>query len=466
MTTPPRKLSCAAALAAALSLVSLPACDIDVGDLNNPGIDDLVDNPTRVTVTAGCVGLLIGNRRNRAAANGYVSQLGILARESYNFDAADPRFIGELLEGNLQAGSPFGGNFWAAPYANIRLANIVQTAVVRVADFTEEERSAILGYSKTIEATDLLEVVNTRDTNGGVIDTDRPPEESLGAIVSKDAMLTEIARLLDEAAGDLSKGGMRFPFRLSTGFTGLSTPAAFTRYNRAIRARVAVYQKSYATALTALGASFLDDTMLTVDKLDVGAYHVYSIGSGDATNGLINPNIFAHPSFRTDAATNGATRDARFTRKTVTATSGGARGLSSDLKYTLYTSPSSRVPIIRNEELILLRAEAKYFSGDQAGALADLNLVRTVSGGLPALTAPADAAAFTTALLYERRYSLAFEGHRWIDVRRFDRLATLPLDNPTVMGRVIEHGRNVRFPLPRAECNARPDEPACMLGSK
>ena len=136
-----------AALAATLSLLSVTACDIDVPDLNNPGIDDLVANPTRAGVSAACTGLLIGNRRNRAQANGYIAQLAILGREAYNFDQADPRFIGELLEGTLQAGSPFGGNFWGGPYGNIRLANIVQRAVENVADFTPDEKAAIRGFS-------------------------------------------------------------------------------------------------------------------------------------------------------------------------------------------------------------------------------------------------------------------------------------------------------------------------------
>lgn len=450
------KLPGLAALAATLWLLPATGCDLDVPDLNNPGLDDLQENPTRSGVAAACTGLQIGNRRNRAAANGYTSQLGILGRESYSFDAADPRYIGELLGGPLQQGSPFGGNFWGGPYANIRLANIVQRAVENVAEFSAAEKAAIRGFSKTIEATDLLEVAVTRDTNGGVIDTDRDLGEELGAIVGREPMLMEVGRLLDEAATDLAMGGDTFPFALSSGYAGFDDPASFTQFNRAIRARVAAYLKDYAAADTALAASFIDDTAASVGDLEVGVYHVYSTGSGDATNGLINPNLFAHPSFATDAEMD----DARLARKTRTvATPGSAGGLSSNLKYTIYGSNQAPVPIVRNEELLLLRAEARYFNGDVPGAVADLNLVRTTSGGLPAIGAPADEGAFVTALLRERRYSLAFEGHRWIDARRFDRMMDLPLDLP-------DHVRNVRYPIPLAECDARPGEPNCALGSQ
>jgi len=454
------KLPSIAAIAATLSLLPVTGCDLDIPDLNNPGISDLEENPTAASVSAACTGLMIGNRRNRAQANGYVAQLGILGREAYNFDQADPRFIGELLEGTLQAGSPFGGNFWGGPYANVRLANLVQRAVEQVADFTAAQKAAIRGFSKTIEATDLLEVAVTHDTNGGIIDTDRALDAGLGAIVGKDQMLAEIARLLDEGAMDLAMGGDEFPFALSGGYAGFDDPPGFAQYNRAIRARVAAYMEDYATVTTALAASFLDDTATTVADLEAGVYHVYSSGTGDQLNNLINPNLFAHPSFKTDAAMNGANPDERVTRKSaVAAKPGSAQGLTSDLKYKVYANNQAPVPIIRNEELLLLRAEARFFTANAAGALADLNLVRTVSGGLAAIPDPMTEAEFVTALLYERRYSLAFEGHRWIDVRRFGRTMDLPLDMP-------DHIRNVRYPIPRAECDARPGEPNCMLGSQ
>jgi len=126
--------------------------------------------------------------------------------------------------------------------------------------------------------------------------------------------------------------------------------------------------------------------------------------------------------------------------------------------FSIYPDPTTPVAIIRNEELILIRAEAEWGKGDLVAATADLNIVRVASGGL-APVAGLTMTTFVDELLYERRYSLLFEGHRWIDVRRFDRLNDLPLDKPDFV-------RNVRFPLPLNECNARgPSEPACSKGS-
>jgi hypothetical protein len=132
------------------------------------------------------------------------------------------------------------------------------------------------------------------------------------------------------------------------------------------------------------------------------------------------------------------------------------QGITTDLLFTIYDSPEASVPIIRNEELILLRAEARYNTGDIPGALADINFIRVNSGGLPPLTLAdiATLAAFTDELLYNRRYSLLFEGgHRWLDARRLGRLATLPRALST-------HTVPSRFPYPEGECLARDPAPA------
>nr|MCU0626759.1 RagB/SusD family nutrient uptake outer membrane protein [Gemmatimonadaceae bacterium] len=192
-----------------------------------------------------------------------------------------------------------------------------------------------------------------------------------------------------------------------------------------------------------------------------GVYHVYSAASGDLLNGISRqtaPDQLAHPSLRPDAQLQASgARDNRFVTKTATiptrnAPGGIAVGIPTDLVFTLYPEQATPIPIIRNEELILLRAEANIGLGNFPAALADLNVVRTTAGLLPPLAGLADRSAAIDALLYERRYSLAFEGHRWFDVRRYERINTLPLDIPT-------HFRVRVMPVPQAECFARRNTP-------
>jgi starch-binding outer membrane protein, SusD/RagB family len=468
------------ALAAVLGAAWLSACNLDVPDLNNPGLDTLQDNPDAVSIGAACTGLLIGDRTSVAIEFGYVDMVGILGRDAYNFDAADPRFVNELLAGELSQGSPFGGNFWAVPYANIRLGNVILHALDKVpsGDLSDSDKAAVRGFVHTMIALQLLEVIVTHDTNGAVIDTDRDLSQSLGAIVGKDQVYAEIARLLDSALPELDAGGDAFPFKLSSGFAGFDIPhpitdpndpskdhpTSFRMFNRALRARAAAYTKDYTAALDALGMSFLDDSAMA--DFNAGVYYTYSTRTGDTTNGLINPNIYVHPSVQTGAQMKADGKpDDRYTRKaTTTDNPGSVTGtpLTSSLVFTpLYGSPSSSVGLLRNEELILLKAEALFFTGMTGPAVDELNIVRIRSGGLAPLGPTADPAAFTTELLYERRYSLLFEwGHRWIDVRRFGRVAELHLEDADP-----SYVLNVRFPIPLQECNARPNEPACKLGS-
>jgi starch-binding outer membrane protein, SusD/RagB family len=428
-------------------LVLLGSCQSDVPDLNNPGLEQLRANPTAPAAEAVATGLLIGTRSYIAPRNGYVSLLGVLGRESYDLDTGDPRFVTELLlNPNLDPGTPaIGGNFWTQPYANIRNANILIDALPKVADLSDADKEASRGFAKTIEALDFLNVINTRDTNGAPIDVDLPFGQ-LAPIATKDQVFARIAQLLDEAQAHLAAAGAKFPFPLSPGFSGFDTPATFLKFNRALKARVEVYRGNFALALAALQSSFLD----TNADLRLGVYHSFSTGSGDTTNGLDDPLIYAHPSIRTDAELKpGGAPDNRLAAKIRTVTAKSLQGVTSDLAFTLYQTADAPVPIIRNEELILLRAEANI--GLKTGAsldsaIADINLIRTTSGGLPPRN-DLNAANILDELLRQKRYSLLFEGgHRWIDMRRYGKLSALQ-DPGTVV--------HSAFPIPLAETDAR-----------
>ena len=64
------------------------------------------------------------------------------------------------------------------------------------------------------------------------------------------------------------------------------------------------------------------------------------------------------------------------TKAAVSTTTLSQQGVSSNLRNTLYPTISSPIAIIRNEELILIRAEARWFTGNKQGAIDDLNLMK------------------------------------------------------------------------------------------
>lgn len=75
----------------------------------------------------------------------------------------------------------------------------------------------------------------------------------------------------------------------------------------------------------------------------------------------------------------------------------------------------NNIPVIRYAEVILIYAEALYRNGKIPEAFAQLNLIRE-RAGLDPLNGTED---FMEKLMHERRIELAFEGHRFPDLKRW-----------------------------------------------
>jgi hypothetical protein len=85
------------------------------------------------------------------------------------------------------------------------------------------------------------------------------------------------------------------------------------------------------------------------------------------------------------------------------------------INYTaIYTN--SPTNYLRLAEMYLNRAEARVKTGDNSGALADLNVIR-VRAGLPGVTGLSGQVLFDE-ILKQRRIELAFEGHNSFDYFR------------------------------------------------
>ena len=396
--------------------LSLPACDsLEVTDPNAPNADDV----TLQSLVSGIEGGL------RLDIFVYLVASGTLTREVYNFDPADPRWVDELFVGPLDPGGFLVLRPWSSRYRVIR--NTV-TFMDRVAsDLTGAQQSAASGFAKTIIGYQLLLNLNYLGDNSIKIEFS---EDINTPFVSTAEAYAEIERYLDQGFSELQAGGGSFPFSLTNGFAGFDTPGTFAQFNRAIRARVALYQNDHSGALTALGNSFLD----AGGSMNTGVYHVYSTGAGDRLHPLFevptsaSVKLRAHPMYKAQAEDG----DLRYTSKILDRTDDGfdpspssANGLSSALVVTVASGATSPLPIVRNEELLLMRAEANIGLNNLGTAETDINTVRAAAG-LGTITLTASNAI--DQLLHERMYSLFLEGHRWVDVRRFDRFSELPID--------------------------------------
>ena len=418
------------------------ACKKDYGDLNNATIEQLSKNATQSELNNLVSGTESGMRNS---LNFYLDDVSIIGRETYRFSNSEPRYVLDLLGGNGSTlnGSNFYITFpWAARYSVVKNCNILIQAANNTTLISASQRSGYIGFARTIKAYQLLLNLNLTYSKGIRVSVADPAH--LGPFVSYTDGLAAITALLDSAKTDFSTATISFPL---AGFTGFSDAAGLIQFNRAIAARISLYQSNWQTALNDLTTSFFNLN----GNFNTGVFHVFGTGSGDQLNSVFIPQNLtgevrvAHPSFAEDIAA-GDDRIGKATLRTSPPNGPGPAflsGLTSDRDVWVYTSSTAPIAIIRNEELILIYAEANIQLNNLTEGVKAINIIRNAHG-LGNYSGAVTQPALITEMLNQRRYSLFFEGHRWIDLRRYNLLSTLPIDRP---------GDQVwtEFPLPVTE---------------
>ena len=406
---------------------SFTACEIeDLPDPNNLGVAQVVDGAS-LSLIQNVVDGIESGMRDRLGT--YLDGVGVIGREYYRFSASDPRFTTDLLGGEnsvLDNNTFYTTNPFSSRYRVIKNANILIEAIDNTsADITAEEVSATKGFANTIIAYQLLLVLNQQYNNGVRVDVADP--DNLGPFLDLNASLSGIRSLLDTGHEDLAKGGGSFPFSLTSGFAGFDTPTGVDQFNRGLAARVALYQEDWDGALNALADSFLD-----IDgDFDAGVAHPFSTAGGDLTNPMWFPvdqageTRVVHPSMVADLEA-GDARASKFTERTTPAF---LDNLESNYDVTIYALQTDAMFMMRNEELILISAEANAQLGNTDEAIAAVNKIRATHG-LADYAGDNSQSALIDQILHERRYSLYGEGHRWVDMRRYGKLGELTLDRP------------------------------------
>ncbi|SKC99666.1 RagB/SusD domain-containing protein [Chitinophaga ginsengisegetis] len=426
-----------------LFLLALNACQKgEINSLNTPVVGGIITDPSRSDLFNLVTGAESGMRNSLST---YLDGTGIIGREIYRFSGAEPRYTTDLLGGGsklLDNNTFYITNPWSARYQVARQCFILLDAInnTRTEVASDVQKKAFTGFAKTLIGYQLLLNLNMTNTNGVRIPV--PNGATLGPVITNPAVVMDsILKFLDEGKADLTGSEVIFP--LSDGFLGFKNAAGLIKFNRAIAARVYTYQQKWDNALSALNESFFDLN----GPLNNGVYHAFSTNGGDLANTMyLPPNgngeiRVAHPSF----ATNIIAGDDRITKTSLRTSSASQSGLTGNRDVIVWTSLNAPISIIRNEELILIYAEAKMQKNAIPDATVAINRIRTAHN-LPVYSGPPTLAALITELLYNRRYSLFMEGHRWIDVRRYNLLGTLPKDRP-------DDDVWPRYPLPQSENN-------------
>ena len=409
------------------TVIILSGCELDeIQNPNAPTVESFSEGATQADVQLLAVGLEAVMRNDLAF---HYDTMSILAREYYDLTGVDPRYTGELLKGPLDNNGFLTTRAFAAWYKVVKSGNLLTTAVENSdAGFDTATKNSYYGYAKTMKAYALLMVANRQYNNGIRLDVADP--DNLGPIVGYAEALNGIMALLNDGLSDLNNASATFDFPLSSGFAGFDTPATFRQFNRAIAARVALYQGNNGQVLNLLNDSFFDIN----GDMYLGVAHVFGLTGNSIPNTQFHvPNqsgqeFMIHDSWIADATPG----DNRVAEKSILWDMGTVLfdGLSADYQIAVYDSNVDPVYMIRNEELILMYAEANINTNPSESVNA-INAVRNAAG-IGNYTGATTPAALLDEILYQRRYSLIAEGHRLIDLRRLDRLNSnnVPLDRP------------------------------------
>ena len=475
------------ALAVGAAALSLGCKDNPVvAPTDAPTAEALVGQPlSRGGLATLSIGILAADRNVYVGTGStYPIIANIWSREEVRLDASEPRYVNETLRGAPDPGSFAGGGGWAGQYVAIRAANVTIQGLDNPQPdaFTSNEIAAGKGFARTWKAIDYYRVAELRDTVGVAIQKDDPNDLVPGPLVCKTSALRYVAALLDSANTDLTTAQAgagaitQFPFAVPSGMTAFGRNykllSNFSRFNRGWKGKVDLYRAldhqapapallptAIAELTTALGGAA--PGAVPAANFTFGLYHVFvpsgteaaPLSYSDSRLGL-NPNVEAK-------LQTGDTRKSKFqNRSTLTVQQ---ITLTRRFVGTAASSANQSRPIavLRDEELVLLRAQAYFENGDITNGLLDLNSVRTTYGLAPLIaTDVATLDQRRDAILYEKRYSLFGEGvQSLVDLRAYSRLNSTYF--PLKAGGATDPNTEVfnkAFPIPKAEADARKND--------
>jgi hypothetical protein len=427
-------------------------------------------------VTQAVTGLFSATRNDQFQV---ALELSSMSREVVNFTNTEPRFI-EYDSGIIPI--PIGAwiELWATEYQNIRQAQQIIAAVPNtVPAYSNQQAAGITGVVQTLEALNYMILVWAHDSQGIAI-TQSPSATALPPAVCLQDALKYIVALLDSANTNLNTAGATpFAIKLPPGFGavgafgGPSTAAgSFAAFNRALAAKAGLelayaiaHQKGQAPTLTTGGtpdvaalnradsaakaSALFQPLALPQNSAGGWLYDQFSVMydfnsvSGDQANPM-NAIIGTQAVLSEVPTTQDTINDLRWKAKFVlnpAYTPGGpwpvqqqsysqahapnSPNVASVYIYGMYPKPSSPMPIIRSESLTLIEAQIRLGLGDNAGALALINNVRTEVGGV-APSAASTYAQLRNQILQEQQISTLMEGgaDRVISIRMYG-VATL-----------------------------------------
>ena len=445
------------------------------------GCKDALNAPSQDNVVAGTaqpiqnlVTGIVGQDRASAMVFGYLLYPETEARNSVRIDPNEPRFINELIAVPIDPSDFIGSSTWTGFYSEIRSANQLITSP-SLGGLSAGDKAATIGFAQLMKALDYVRLIQLRDSLGVPIQVSTGA--ALDPIRTKTAVLTYISALLDSANASLAAGSATMPFALPDGFkaNGNYTQAAsLILFANGLKGMVQVYRgfdhanpcsTCFATAISALSTALAGlPATPTASQLQAGPYYQFNPSAPESfSNPLVDNHVFLTDNF-VQSIQAGDARSSKITKSA--SASSTVNGLQ--LTYrdpitdpTILSNLTRDIPIVRNAAFYLLRAQAEAETGALAAATADVNVVRTVEGGLAPYATFADVATARAAILYEYRYSFIYEGpYHLIALREYGDITKAYVTQPGMPNVSSDPGHSsdplqTALPIPANELAAR-----------
>lgn len=380
-------------------------------------------------------------------------------------------------------------NIWVQNYFAINLANRLILGAQNVTP-TEEEQSlynSILAQAHFVRAYAHFKLISyfspnmEDDTALGVILVDYVPTTTMKMPRNTNGeVYTFINSDLDFAEANLTEGDVDFPSK-----TGISKKTI-----NALRARMAAYRGQFAAANDFAGLAVGTGTTLNPALATAAQYpNVFrenstvvqeviwkldKVSAGRQTGNFsqfwssVNSTITGSAFFEVSTALFSELLPGDVRRNVVIDPTASTVGYSVRPvgKYSVNEKQLllGDVLIFRTSEMVLLKAEYYASISDFTNVAAQVNLVRRARFGNQNnnIAVPADQKAAWAAILAERRIEFAFEGHRYVDLRRLGPKADVTVDRETAdfqwNGAFTLPINDFRWtlPVPRSEQAANP----------
>lgn len=458
-------------------------------------------------INAALVGIYARQKSFRLYGRDLIALPEVLADNGYANNRSG-RLLAESNNGNR---AHFLGDTWQLSYVNINDANLILAAAGANSTLTAAERASIEGQAYFLRALNHFNLALVyayipgadvpSQNRGGIPIMLQGVNTTEGALANLPArapiadVYNQIVSDFEEANSRLTTGGVS-PFTISATAPNFANKAA----TQAFLSRVNLYRKNYAEA-----KRWSDSAVTTAgSKLTTGNAYVsgwrtpthpetlFQVAFNTNAEGG-NPNESLHTTFSSINAP-GSTTTVGFgdvvpslyllndlgitlvggnTVANFKDNAGAVESRTADVRNLLYEPGAAgrgkvyvestkylgkngfnnldHTPVIRIAEVFLNRAEALATPGssvlDQTAALADLNRIVTARG-LPAFVGLTGNELYEE-ILKQRRIELAFEGHRFWDLKRLGRdIVKAPLYSG---GDVLFNEYKILAPLPTRE---------------